>query len=83
MHSFNRRCGQNRRPCIKLVIQVEHGKLWLPRGKKPTNHPKVIISQPLDSLPEHLRNVLSKIGCSSTVKTRTSSMSLGASGEQL
>lgn len=79
--SFNRRCGSQRKPCLKLVIQVEHGKVWLPKGMKLSNHPKVKISQPLNSLPAHLRSVLLKKS-SNAVQTRTSSDSLGASDPQ-
>ena len=49
LHSFSRRCPKkncckSQNPCIKLVIQVEHGKLWLPKGSKVTNYPKVVVS---------------------------------------
>lgn len=41
---------------------------------KVSNYPKVIVSQPVESLPEHLKEVLTaKIGLTETRKTRTSS----------
>ena len=41
--------GQNER--IKLVIEVVKGEINLPSGKKLACHPRVIIGQPLDSMP--------------------------------
>jgi len=80
LHSFNRRChdqtcqlSQNTN-IIKLVIQVEKGKVWLPKGMKVTNFPKVDISQPIDSLPVHLKHVLTE-GVTGSKRTRSSSNS--------
>ena len=80
LHSFKRRCGRSQnpdapqisQPCVKLVIQVEHGKIWLPKGMKATNFPKVVISQPHDSMPFHLKQVLAQKGLERR-STRTSS----------
>jgi len=75
--SFRRSCSDNtcvskKHSVIKLVIQVEHGKIWLPKGMKVSNYPKVIISQPLDSLPVHLKdNLTAKRHLSDTGKTRS------------
>ena len=62
LHSFSN-CGHKKiadktTKRIKLVIQVEKGTVWLPKGMKVTNYPKVVISQPLNSLPLHLKQLL-------------------------
>ena len=84
MLSFNRRCEKKSKPYIKLVVQVEHGKVWLPRGMQVSNHPKVVISQPFDSLPPHLQSVLTDTSNSRRVaeKSRRSSVDFTNSNDK-
>ena len=80
LHQFNHRgckkLGFSSSKNIKLVIQVERGKIWLPKGMKVTNYPKVIVSQPINSLPGHLKSHLEKRMQQDAAMTRTSSQML-------
>ena len=55
---------------------MERGKIWLPKGMKVTNYPKVIISQPIDSLPGHIKSLLETKKQQDAAMTRTSSQML-------
>ena len=62
LHSFSDKCADlscsKKHSRVKLVIEVVSAKMWLAPGMRVTNHPSVVLTQPLESMPCHHKETL-------------------------